>query len=620
MQEATWISSSDSGDNMMILKALHIANFKAFAIAQRMPLRPITLIYGANSAGKSSILHALALAHHAIETGDIDTQQTRIGGEIIDLGGFRQYVHRRDREKQVELRFELDPKQLSGRVSELLRSTEEIVVELVIGEGITSEQQDLFGDQVREIVSEDSCRVERFAVEVDGALLLSMSARAGGLLRLDRLEHGHPAFRELFRGILMLATTAEDIDEDDFVVLGEVLDGLVPRITARLRGLFPRIEEKSEGSESKGEGWDTFVSVSRGRRREDLSLAARTFVPKALRELVGGLGAAIEGEIRRLYYLGPLRSYPPRHLTFSQHHDPNWFAGGGYAWDVVRKRGEVRRRVNAWLGDPNRLQTNYELVVRDLLPSDLVASELSRQLDGELHDLLASIIARVADREQPGNREIADDFDALFAMARDVSRSETEMDFLDLGPFPEIQALLSAVTDTESLSEFLAQRIVDAQSEEIRALVLVDQRTDTPVSHRDVGIGVSQVLPVLVAAYASTEQVLAIEQPEIHLHPALQAELGDVFIESALGESRNTFLIETHSEHLLLRIMRRMRETSTGKLPDGIPEVRPEHIMVVFVEPDGARSLIREMPLNERGELVKAWPGGFFEEGLREIF
>ena len=78
----------------MILNALHITNFKAFAKTQRVPLRPVTLIYGANSAGKSSILHALALAHHANETGDLDTQRTRIGGETIDLGGFRQYVHR----------------------------------------------------------------------------------------------------------------------------------------------------------------------------------------------------------------------------------------------------------------------------------------------------------------------------------------------------------------------------------------------------------------------------------------------------------------------------------------------------------------------------------------------
>ena len=396
---------------------------------------------------------------------------------------------------------------------------------------------------------------------------------------------------------------------------------LVPGITARIRGLFPRIEDEFEASENKVEGWDAFMSVSRGRRREDLSLAARTFVPKALRELVGGLGSAIEGEIRRLRYLGPLRSYPPRHLTFTQHHDPNWFAGGGYAWDVVRKRGEVRRRVNAWLGDANRLQTNYELVVRDLLPSDLVASELSRRLDGELHALLVSIIARVADREQLDIRQIADELSARFESARDASEDGSEIDLHDLGPFPEIQDLLSAVTDTELLSEFLAEAMVEARSEEIQDLVLIDQRTDTPVSHRDVGIGVSQVLPVLVSAYASTDKLLAIEQPEIHLHPALQAELGDVFIESALGEGRNTFLdrdpqrAPASTDHAPYS-----RQTSAGTLPDGVPEVRPQDVMVLFVEPDGAQSLVREMPLNERGELVKAWPGGFFEEGLREIF
>jgi len=602
----------------MILNALHITNFKAFANTQRVPLRPVTLVYGANSAGKSSILHALALAHHASETGDLDTQRTRIGGETIDLGGFRQYVHRRERERQVELGFELDPKQLTGRVAELLRPARDIAVELAIGVGVAREQQDPFSEQVREIALDDGCRVERFAVEVDRAPLLSMSARAGGFLRLDRLEHGHPVFRELLRGLLTLATTAQDIDEEDFAILDEIMDALVPGIAAKSPGLFPRFEDESEGSGVEGGGWETFMSVSRGRRREDLSRAVRMFAPKAVQELVGGLGAAIEDDLRLLRYLGPLRSYPPRHLAFAQHHDPNWFAGGGYAWDEVRRNGKVRRRVNAWLGDSDRLQTPYRLVVRDLLPSDLVAAELSSRLDDELHALLVSIITHFADGEQPDIRRIAEDLAGRLQDAQSVS--ELYVDLHDLGPFPEIKDLLSAVADTEWLSQSLAGAMVESRFEEIQDLVLIDQRNGTPVSHRDIGIGVSQVLPVLVSAYASEGKLLAIEQPEIHLHPALQAELGDVFLESALGGGENTFLIETHSEHLLLRIMRRMRQTNAGKLPTGVPEVRPEDVMVLFVEPDGGQSLVREMPLNERGELVKAWPGGFFEEGLREIF
>ena|SRR5450759_4519163 len=116
-----------------------------------------------------------------------------------------------------------------------------------------------------------------------------------------------------------------------------------------------------------------------------------------------------------------------------------------------------------------------------------------------------------------------------------------------------------------------------------------------------------------------TMKILAMEQPEIHLHPALQAELGDVFITSALGEQKNTFILETHSEHLILRIMRRLRESYAGKLPSHLPQIKPEDVSVLYVEPARGGSVVREMSLNERGELVKAWPGGFFEEGLREV-
>jgi hypothetical protein len=486
-----------------------------------------------------------------------------------------------------------------------------MVVELAIGAGYTGKQETLLGDRARFLNPEGGARVERFSVEADSEPLLSMSARAGGLLRLDRLDHAHPVFRELFRGLLMLGTTTQEVRENDFAALGEVLDGLVPGITARATGLFPRIEEESTTGEAERQGWEALVPVSRGRRKEDLSLAARLFLPKALRDLVGGLGMALEEEVRRLRYLGPLRSYPPRHLAFSQHHDPNWFAGGGYAWDVVRTREDVRRRVNAWLGDKTRLGTPYELEVRDLLPAPAAVGELPAKLSKAFHDLAAALLGRLHSEDQSD----------LLSLAAEVVERARDLDLEDTGgTLPEIEALLAAATDSETLSERWVREMVESRPEALQDLVLLDKRTGTPVSHRDVGIGISQVLPVLVLAYASQGKLLAIEQPEIHLHPALQAELGDVFLEAALGDGANQLLIETHSEHLLLRVMRRMRETSEGKLRQGIPQVRPEHVMVLFVEPDGPKSLIREMPLNERGELVKAWPGGFFEEGLREIF
>ena len=593
----------------MTLTAFRLANFKAFGASQRVPLRPITLIFGANSAGKSSVIHALALAHHAVETGELDTQRTQIGGEAVDLGGFRQYVHRRERERQVELAFEMDPRRLSGRVADILRPARAVTVELAIGMGFASNQMTLFGDFAREVDRAGAVRVERFGLVVDGTALLSMSARPGGVLRLDRLDHQHPVFRDIFRGIVTLATTAQDVRAEDFEGLTEALDALVPRITARTQGLFPRLVEETEVGEAQPS--ETFLAVRRGRRREDLGRAARLFLPGALRELVGGLGSAVEAELRRLRYLGPLRSYPPRHLAFSQHHDPNWFAGGGYAWDVVRTRGDVRQRVNAWLGDPKRLRTPYELVVRELLPEAALSAELPPKVSKALHDMVGSLLGRLQEEDR-GNLE---------ALAREIAERLQELDPEDAGDtIPEIEDLVAAATDAEALAERWTREIVDARAESIQDLVLIDKRTNTPVSHRDVGIGVSQVLPVLVSAYAYHEQVFAIEQPEIHLHPALQAELGDVFLTSALGGQRNAFVLETHSEHLILRILRRIRETTDGELPEGATGVRAEDVAVLYVQAGKDGAEVVEIPVTEGGEFERPWPEGFFPERARELF
>jgi hypothetical protein len=151
-------------------------------------------------------------------------------------------------------------------------------------------------------------------------------------------------------------------------------------------------------------------------------------------------------------------------------------------------------------------------------------------------------------------------------------------------------------------------------------LRLIEKSTGINVSITDVGFGLSQVLPIIVQSVISREKDILIEQPELHLHPALQAELGDLFIESALGEQKNTFIIETHSEHLILRLLRRIRETSERELPEGIHKITPNDIAVIYVQPAKEGSKIIYIPVTDEGEFEIPWPEGFFAERAKELF
>jgi hypothetical protein len=583
-----------------MLTALHIANFKAFADQQKVPLRPLTLIYGQNSSGKSSILHSLVLARHALDTGELDAHRTAIGGESVDLGGFRQYIHRREPNRRMEWSVELDAASFTGRPAELFAPVRTVVSTTTIG--IALDQHDL-------PVPQADPGIQAYEIRGDGKILMRMSRRRDGRLNLDRLNHEHPVFREVLKAIVETSTTTESIRVEDFEGLDEAIAEIVPEIVVKAGSLLP--EGLDRPPEESGRDETAFFPISQGRRREDLAAAVRFFIPRIVDELIRGVRDLVVAEVRRLEYLGPLRSYPPRHVAFSEHHDPNWQAGGGHAWEILRRDERVRRRVNEWLQSPDRLQTPYALVLRQLIPDAVLEQVVPERLSQAWHDLLVEFLKTSAEWRADG--------ESAAVMAEEAWREFEARTDPDQN-LPLIEQWVSQLTDSDDTARQWLRAMSANRADPLQDLILVDQRSKTPVSHRDVGVGISQVLPVLVGAYASDRKIVAIEQPEIHLHPALQAELGDVFIESALGERRNRFILESHSEHLLLRIMRRMRETAAGTLPEGVPPVAPEDVMVLYVEPDGPRSIVREMPLNEKGELVKAWPGGFFEEGLREVF
>lgn len=145
--------------------------------------------------------------------------------------------------------------------------------------------------------------------------------------------------------------------------------------------------------------------------------------------------------------------------------------------------------------------------------------------------------------------------------------------------------------------------------------VMVKTHAKAPeVKITDVGFGVSQVLPALVQAfYCPPHSTVWMEQPEIHLHPQVQAELADVFISATQarenGKERHVQLIvESHSEHFLNRLQRRVAE--------GV--VAPEDVAVYFCRRAGGATELEPLQLNMFGE-IENWPENFFGDEMADI-
>ncbi|TNI70451.1 AAA family ATPase [Aeromonas media] len=152
--------------------------------------------------------------------------------------------------------------------------------------------------------------------------------------------------------------------------------------------------------------------------------------------------------------------------------------------------------------------------------------------------------------------------------------------------------------------------IGDVNTGEIISMRLVDSRNDTIVTPKDVGFGIGQVLPIIIDSVISKNKIICVEQPEIHLHPRLQAHLADLFIDSVSSDSNNQWIIETHSEALMLRLQRRIRDNKISK----------ELISVLYVDVGDNGAQVLELPLDDDGDFTTHWPNGFFEERIHEIY
>ncbi|OQQ25917.1 hypothetical protein A6410_18760 [Prescottella equi] len=144
--------------------------------------------------------------------------------------------------------------------------------------------------------------------------------------------------------------------------------------------------------------------------------------------------------------------------------------------------------------------------------------------------------------------------------------------------------------------------------EEFFQVQIQPENNPFPVNIAHTGIGLSQLLPILVQGCLTSDgDTFIVQQPEIHLNPAQQCLITDFLIERALAGTRT--IIETHSEHLLLRLRRRIAE---GKISS-------KDVAIYYCDSENGTSTAERIQIGEKAELDRQdWPSGFFEEQLQD--
>lgn len=568
------------------ITAIEIENFKAFGDRQRIELRPITLLFGPNSGGKSSVLHAIHYAREILLKRNIDVFRCESGGNALDLGGFGSVTHRPTSDGgETAIQFELDLEHTPLPSYNPLKSH--------YYEGAFDEAEEIAANvrqaSVRLVIGWHRLQpaLRRYEIGINGEPLAAITLSGGPHLLCSDINWEHPLFdledaesvevreerRRLLKEIKVLERAAQSAGKED---IAERLAKL--RAQTMASGRLANMYEAAGGTAADGEplflagqgaassmalpvwGEPLPIVLSAESAKEAVGVEMDAF-RELLSQLIVGPGELLARELEQFRYLGPLRTIPPRHLDRTDRPATSQWACGLGAWDklLAPENWNMLQRVSDWLWQERRLNTGYRLI-------------------------------------QANYREITD------ALAQRMLRTD------------------EATTDEENWSHGLRELMTEYRRLDLQPRVLLeDVEGGTQLQPLEVGVGISQVVPVIVAAMTGDAPLVAIEQPELHLHPRQQTALGDLFIHS-IWEHAHSVIVETHSEHLLLRLLKRIRQKAEGTLPDDAKGLEISDIAVIYIKPGDRGSVAKELRIDEQGEFLDDWPDGFFDERGKELF
>lgn len=490
-----------------MIDSIALENFKAIKARLGLDLRPLTILCGSNSCGKSSILQSVLLLKQTTE-GQGPGQILVANGRLAHLGSLENIVYDHDATRDVQLEYVFPLDSLTVAQARAGRPGLQYLARHIV----SYEQPQLDGLQLRIGVSLSSRSSGQHRKGLKPTVVESFEAAVqnrGGTINSDDLHPRVTLTRdELTKNYSVEWHNIPDVYRGSDSRASKILSGGA-RDRVKFSHVFPASFSRLEGTSRSTPLGMAFMQVSRW-----LSYA---------REIERFSTGSIN-------YLGPLREEPARRYIYE---------------DEVVEVG-VKGENAAYL---------YMVEANKRIGTCLLYDEQSGQ---------------VATRP-----------DMKFGLAVDGWLS-----------LMGVQNLRPKTTENGIISLMMSAQSGDA----------------TPVNIADVGFGVSQVFPIVVAGLRTPAgSCLLLEQPEIHLHPRLQMQMADFLL--SLAQTGRQVLVETHSDHLVNRLVRRIVEDPSGDLA--------KLVAIYFIESSAEGSKVQEVRLDpERG--IVNWPRGFFDQASNE--
>ena len=546
-----------------MFKAIILENFKAFAERQVIALSPLTLIYGANSSGKSSILQSLLLLKQTMEKHAENTALLTLKGSMIDLGNFQQIVFSHDTTRSVEIA---------------------LIVKDFDWENATPCNGYGMGFRFSYNTTNNTIGLNSISHYWSNLNNPDFSLTPSLGSRLVRNYHYYPSY---------FSSDKSNRFYDNFYssFIENYLDKYISNLS-RIKELLTNEQIKASDSRRRVklyrelnllccniqeiiESDDILLSLMDAKNHSERNNAIQDLMDSFDKLLTHFSDYTIEKYIsdirlRNLYNVA-INGILPDEISYDDENDSN-------ISKTDKENGTPFPNLFSW------------------------SLDMASRLNNELEDL----VYIGPHREPPKRHYISSD-----TVSNSVGKTGEfmpDMLLADQGLENPINGYLNSLGFPYILK---IHRIADTDIRGIFGLQLLDKHSHTQVSLTDVGFGVSQVLPIIVQClYPVSDQVILVEQPELHLHPKAQAALGSIFVDCIKGEWSKQLIIETHSEHLMLRVQRLIRE---GRL-----SCQDVSVLYVLKDQDGSHCL--PLRLDENGEFLDEWPDGFFEEGFREMF